>query len=121
MPRISLWSRTWAPPRSPPGSGWRRWRWTTSSPGWQGSRCPMASLPKHLDDHPLGPPAVELAVEHLLPRPQVEAALGDRHDHLVVDQQVLQVRVAVVLAAAVVAIVARVREQLARHVVRRLL
>ena len=70
-------------------------------------------LPKHLDDHPLRPAAVELAVEDLLPRPEIEAAVGDRHDHLVVNEQVLEVRVAVVLAAAVVAVVAGVRQELA--------
>ena len=78
-------------------------------------------LPKHLDDHPLRPPAVELAVEDLLPGAQVEPAVGHGHDHLVVDEQVLQVRVAVVLAAAVMAVVARIGQELARHVVRRLL
>src|SRR3954453_3277209 len=105
MPRISWWFRTWARPRSRHGSGWPTWPWTTCSRASRASPCPTRSLPNHLDDHPLGAPAVELAVEDLLPRPQVEPAVGDRHDHLVVDEQVLQVRVAVVLAAAVVAVV----------------
>src|SRR5688572_29387577 len=121
MPRICSWFRTWDRRPSPPASGWLTWRWTTCSRGSRASRCRTRSLPEHLDDHSLRAPAVELAVEDLLPRPEVEAALGDRHDHLVVHQQVLQVGVAVVLAAAVVAVVAGVREQLPRNVVRRLL
>ena len=39
MPRTSWWSRTWAPPPSPPASGWPTWPWTTCSPGWPASRC----------------------------------------------------------------------------------
>ena len=79
-----------------------------------------AYSPSTLITSRLRPPAVELAVEDLLPGPEVEPALGHRDDHLVVDEQVLEVRVAVVLAAAVVAIVARVGQQLARDLVRRL-
>src|SRR3954454_1260686 len=78
-------------------------------------------LPQHLDDQPLRPAAVELGVEDLLPRAEVEAAGGDRQDHLVVDEQVLEVSVAVVLAAAMVAVVAGGGKQLAGDVVRRLL
>ena len=63
------------------------------------------------------PAAVELAVEDLLPRTEIEPALGDRDDHLVVDEQVLEVGVAVVLAAAVVAVIAGVGQQLARDLV----
>ena len=65
--------------------------------------------------------AVELAVEDRLPRAEVEPALGHRHDHLVVDEQVLQMGVAVVLAAAVVAVVAGIGRELAGDVVGRLL
>ena len=39
-------------------------------------------LPDDLDQHPLRPVAVELAVEDLLPRPEVELPLRDRDDHL---------------------------------------
>src|SRR5207247_2699579 len=38
-----------------------------------------ASLPDHLDQHPLGPAAVELAVEDLLPGPEVQLAARHRH------------------------------------------
>src|SRR5215213_6693195 len=113
-------------------SAWRTWPSTTCSPASRDGRCPIPSnnvaahrappaacalLAKHLDDHSLRPAAVELAVEDLLPGPEVEAALRDRDDHLMVHEQVLQVRVAVVLAAAVMAVVARVRQQLPRDVV----
>jgi hypothetical protein len=77
-------------------------------------------LPHHLNDEPLRPLAVKLAVEDRLPRAEVEFAVGDRHDHLVMDEQVLQVSVAVVLAAPVVAVVARVRQQRSRDLTVRL-
>src|SRR5207302_5796945 len=70
-------------------------------------------FPHHLYDETLGAAAIELAVEDLLPRPEVQSPLGDRHHHLVVDEQILEMRVAVVLAATVVAVVARVGQQIA--------
>ena len=89
------------------------WTWSTSTqPSMLGeTRAPSALgglLAEHLDHEPLRPAAVELEVEDRLPRAEVEPALGHRDDHLVVDEQVLEVRVAVVLAAAVVAVVAGV-------------
>src|SRR5436190_23774820 len=78
-------------------------------------------LAEDLDNQPLRAAAVELGVEDLLPRAEVEPALGDRDDRLVMDEQVLQVGVAVVLAAAVVAVVALVGKELAGDLVRRLL
>src|SRR3954470_6564063 len=98
MLRICWWFRMSDPPPMRPASGWPTWPSTTCSRAWRVIRCRTQSLPEHLDDHPLGAPAVELAVEDLLPRPQVEPAVGYRHDHLMMDEQVLQVRVAVVLA-----------------------
>src|SRR5437867_3846266 len=65
-------------------------------------------LPEHLDDQALAPTSVEFAVEHGLPRTEVEPPVGDREHDLVVDQEVLEVRIAVVLAAAMVAVVAGV-------------
>ena len=64
---------------------------------------------QHLDHEPLRTAAVELDVEDRLPGAEVEPAGGHRDDHLVVDEQVLEVGVAVVLAAAVMAVVAGVR------------
>src|SRR5439155_23465242 len=74
------------------------------------SRPRARSLPDDLHHHPLLPPPVELGVEDLLPRAEVELPLRDRQDHLVVDQRALQVRVGVVLTRLVVAIVARRRQ-----------
>ena len=59
-------------------------------------------LPNDLDQHPLPPPAVELAVEDPLPRAKVEAAVGYRDDDLAAHDLSLQVGVGVVFAGAVV-------------------
>ena len=42
----------------------------------------IPSLPEDLDQYPLPPAAVELAVEDLLPGAEVEPAVRDRHHHL---------------------------------------
>ena len=59
-------------------------------------------LADDLDQHALRPAAVELAVEDLLPGPEVELALGDGHDHLSAHHLPLHVGVGVVLAGPVV-------------------
>src|SRR4030095_5026595 len=41
---------------------------------------PKASLADDFHQHALFPPAVELAVENLFPGPEVQPAVGDRHD-----------------------------------------
>src|SRR5713101_1606746 len=74
----------------------------------------LLSSADHLDHEPLVAPAVELGVEDRLPRAEVEPAVGARDDRLVVADQVLEVGVAVVLAAAVVPVVAATGQQLAR-------
>ena len=59
---------------------------TPPTPTWDASDSVLDSssrFPHHLDDHPLPPLAVELGVEDLLPRAEVELAVGDRQDHLV--------------------------------------
>ena len=56
--------------------------------------------------------SVELGVVHLLPRAEVQLPLGHRHDHFVVHQQALQVRIAVGLTGAVVPVVFAERRQL---------
>ena len=86
-------------------------------PDWVSTRSCDPSLADDLDDEPLVAPAVELRVEDLLPGTEVEAPLRHRHDRLVVHEQVLQVSVAVVLAAPVVAVLAGVGKELARDVV----
>src|SRR4029079_15831367 len=50
------------------------------------------------DDDALLAAAVELGVEHLLPRPEVERAAGDRQQHLGPHERALQVRVGAVFA-----------------------
>ena len=78
-------------------------------PSCQNIHCRRRMLfPDHLDQHPLRPVAVELAVEDLLPRAEVELALGDRDDDLAAHDLPLQVGVGVVLAGAVVVVVVRV-------------
>ena len=54
------------------------------------------------------PSAVELAIEDLLPRSEIELAFGDGQDDLVMDEQALQVAVAVRLAGAVMAVIVAV-------------
>src|SRR5512141_76458 len=63
-----------------------------------------ASLADDLDQYPLSPTPVELAVEDLLPRAEVELAARDRHHHLPPHHLALQVRVSVVLSRPVVEI-----------------
>src|SRR3954469_6053450 len=69
-------------------------------------------LPHHLEDHALFPPPVELGVEDLLPRSEIELAGGDRHHHLVPHNRPFQVRIGVVLTGPVVCIVESGRRQL---------
>src|SRR5262249_36047685 len=64
-------------------------------------------LSDHLDQHPLGPPPVELAVEDLLPGPEVELPLRDRHHDLAPHDLPLHVGIGVVLAGAVVLVAGR--------------
>src|SRR5688572_15102580 len=73
------------------------------------TRWPPRSVAEHLDQHPLRAPAVELAVEDLLPGTEVELAPRDGHHHLAPHHLALHVRVGVVLSRAVVAIALRRR------------
>src|SRR5690606_39888470 len=81
---------------------------TLSLPGalpiWMSAPRPVARslLPHHLDDDPLGAPAVPFAVEDPLPRAKVEAAVSYRNDHFVADRKAAEVGGAVVLARPVV-------------------
>ena len=60
------------------------------------------SLTQHFDQHPLASLAVELGVVDLLPGAKIEFAIGDRYQHLMTDQQILQVSVPVVLASTMI-------------------
>src|SRR6267142_338388 len=62
-------------------------------------------LSHHFHDHSLVPLPIELRVENALPRAEIQFACGDRHNHLMMDQQRLQMRVAVVFPGVVVFVV----------------
>src|SRR5262245_48111631 len=62
------------------------------------------SLPNDFYQHPFAPPAVELTVKNLLPRTEVELAVGDRDDHFAPHHLPLDVRVGVILARIVVSV-----------------
>ena len=55
-------------------------------------------LPDYLHQHSLAPPAVELAVEDLLPRPEIEMSFRDRHHYLPAHDLPFHVSVCVVFA-----------------------
>ena len=61
-----------------------------------------SSLADDFHEHALSPPAIELAVENLLPRAEVEFALGDRHDDLASHDLPLEVSIGVVLTGPIV-------------------
>ena len=63
-------------------------------------------LSNDLDQHPLSSSPIKLAVENLLPRAKVEAAIGDRYHHLAAHNLSLEVCVGIVLASAVVPVFA---------------
>src|SRR5919198_1092463 len=64
-------------------------------------------LADRLEDDALAPPPVELGVEDLLPRTEVELPVRDREDDLVRHQLALEVRVGVVLTVVVAVLVGR--------------
>ena len=53
----------------------------------------VRSLTDDLDEHPLVAAAVELSVEDLLPRAEVETAVSHRDDHLASHDLALQVSI----------------------------
>jgi len=65
------------------------------------------SVSNYLDEHSLAPSAVELAVENLFPRPEVQFAFGDRDDDVAAHDLTLEVGVGIVFASAIVAISGR--------------
>ena len=69
---------------------------------WQRSPTRAGSLPNNLHQHPLPPPPLKLAVEDLLPRAEIQLALGDGDDHLAAHDLAFHVGVGVVLPGAVV-------------------
>src|SRR5262245_760047 len=66
--------------------------WFHSAIGGHQNACSTSLLlPDDLDQHPLGPVAVELAVEDLLPRPEVQLTLGNGDDDFAAHDLPLQV------------------------------
>jgi hypothetical protein len=63
---------------------------------------PEASLADDFDQHSFAPPPIELTVEDLLPRTEVELAARDRHHHIAPHHLALKVCVPVVLPRPVV-------------------
>ena len=62
------------------------------------------SLSDDLYEHPFSATAIELAIEDLLPRTEVESSIRDRHDDLSAHDGAFKVGVRVVFAGVVVAI-----------------
>src|SRR5215813_11604574 len=65
------------------------------------------TIPSVTDDfhqHSLAAPAVELAVENLLPRTQIELSFRDRHHNLAPHDLPLHVRIGIVFPGVVVAV-----------------
>src|SRR6266511_2267032 len=69
-------------------------------------------LSHHFYDDTFPPLAIELSVEDLLPRSEIQLARRDRHHHLVSHQRALQVRVGVVFAGLVMPVIQSRRRQL---------
>src|SRR5579885_489326 len=87
-------------PRLPPRGKCRWPRFPFSEDGWG------VLLAHHLDDDAFAAPAVEFGVVDLLPGAEIQLALGHGHNHLVMHQKAFQVRVAVSLPGAMVAVIA---------------
>jgi hypothetical protein len=62
---------------------------------------PVASFPDYLDQHPLSPHAIILAVEDLFPRAEVEPAVCDCDNYLAPHKLPLHMSVSVVLKSIV--------------------
>jgi CheY-like chemotaxis protein len=75
------------------------------------------SFTHYFNDDAFGPLSVKLGVIQLLPGPEIKARVRHRHDHLMMNQQTLQVRIAVGLARAVMAIIVAVGRQLLQPLV----
>jgi len=65
-------------------------------------RKPGRSFADDFDQDPFAAPAVEFAVVNLFPRPEIQRAFGDGHDHFAAHDLAFDVRVGVVLARPVV-------------------
>ena len=80
--------RRFDPPPTPPCQG--------------GGSCQKPVLSDDLDQHALPPSAVELAVEDLLPRAEIQLPIHYRYHHLPPHHLAFQVRIGIILTGAVV-------------------
>src|SRR5438034_3487285 len=107
-------SRITAPTATIGRSGWRLPSAITMPSAL--SPQPLALSPyldaDHFDHDALLALPIELRVEHLLPRPEIERAVRDRQDHLVTHDGALQVSIGVVLTRLVMPIVEARRGEL---------
>lgn len=71
----------------------------------------MRLFAQHFYDQPLAALPVELGVENFLPGAEIQFALGNRYDDLVMKQDALQVSVCVGLAGLVMPVVRTIRSQ----------
>src|SRR6267142_4511623 len=78
-----------------------------NSQNWQLTnwRLTTVLLSHHFHNYTLVSPPVELGIEDSLPRTQIKLPGCNRHDHFVVDEKRLQMRVAVILARLVMLVV----------------
>src|SRR5882672_6396978 len=75
-------------------------------------RDPCADLLSHnLNNHSLVTLPIELSIKDSLPGSKVELPIGYRHDDLVMNQQGLQMRVAVILARLMMPVIRPERRQ----------
>src|SRR5579863_2472034 len=83
------------------------------SPLWECSRgrFPFGLFAHYFNDDAFGALSVELGVIDLLPRPEIQLATGHRHNHFVVHNQALQMRVAIGFAGAMMAVIFAERRQ----------
>ncbi len=77
-------------------------RWADSS---ESQRSCQSLFTHNLDNHSLVPLPIEFRIEDALPRAEIELACRDWDDDFVMDEQSLQMRIAVSLAGIVVAVI----------------
>src|SRR5262245_48664907 len=106
---------------SPLSGSWPRLTSRTRSPSKMTAPTPTigragspadTSLAHHFDDHAFLAPAVELRVEHLFPRAEIELAVGDRQHDLMSHDRPLQVRIGVIFSGLVMPVVEAGRREL---------
>src|SRR5215467_3490780 len=78
------------------------WCWACSACSFNSlSSSDIRSFPHDFNDHPLVPLTIEFGVENSLPCAQIQPAGRNGYDHFVMDQERLQMRIAVIFAGIV--------------------